>query len=490
MKKNVICALCFCLLLLTQAVSCGNEAAAPKQENPDGQESVGTETDAETEASDEKQIPDSLPETDLGGYNFRMLVFTKNNIDAVYAESETGAVVNDAVYAKIRAVEERFNCDISLAESSNAESEDTDIPRKAIMAGEDAFDIAMGHDISYASMSLDGLFCNLYDVPYLDFSKPWWPSRTVESLSLGEQMYLFSNFISYYSMSDTRVMFFNKQLLQNLDLESPYQLVYDHQWTLDRMNTMVQSGYADLNGDGKAGEEDQYGYLNPKFYYCFLECFLDDPYKDMGDGTLSYVFDVEKAQRTVDKLYDILFGGSAIIVENWDEATRLFSGGNILFTYGKLSHATNNYSDANITYGILPMPMLDENQKDYMAGCTDRPVCVPVTAESHLDQTGLIIEAMSAEGYRKVFPAYFEVALKTRYSDQSDDAAMIDIVMNNVVLSFTYMYGNQLSPFNTMLETLFKVSKPSKDVASYAAKNEKAQNKRVEKISEQFADMR
>ena len=492
MKSRQTAILLFGALALAQLTACGNEAnTGTKETQAKGQENA-LATEAVTEAQGE---PDDLPETDLNGYNFRMLAFTDDNIEAVYSAEQTGNIVADAVYSKIRTVEERFNCKITMTDSAagGASSETADeasAMKKPILAGEDIYDIAMGHDITIANMTLEGVFWNLYDVPYLNFSKPWWPEYTVESLSLGKQMYMFSNFISHYSMGDTRVMYFNKDLLRNLDLESPYELVYDHKWTLDKMAELVKEGYADLNGDGISDENDQYGIVNPNYYYAVLEPFGLEPYVDDGNGNLTYQFDVAKNQEIVEKLYNLLFTGAGYIAMKEDVWRNMFSSGQALFTYDSLRSAVKNYSASEITYGILPMPLLNESQKEYFAGCTDRPVVVPLTAEPHLEQTGLIIEAMSAEGYRQVFPAYFEVALKTRYADQTDDAKMIDIIMNNVILSFTYMYGNYASPYNKMLETLFNPKNPKTDVASYAAKIEKTQNKRVEDIMKAYENLR
>ena len=77
-----------------------------------------------------------------------------------------------------------------------------------------------------------------------------------------------------------------------------------------------------------------------------------------------------------------------------------------------------------------------------------------------------------------------------RYADQTEDADMIDIINQNVILSFTYMYGNFASPYNKMFETLFNASTPSTDVASYAASIEATQQKRVAEIMEVYADLK
>ena len=80
--------------------------------------------------------------------------------------------------------------------------------------------------------------------------------------------------------------------------------------------------------------------------------------------------------------------------------------------------------------------------------------------------------------------------MKTRYADQTDDAKMIDIVHDNVIISFTYIHDNYSSVYGKMLWDLFNPNKPSSDVASWCAKNEKIQIKRVEKLMKFFEDRR
>lgn len=486
MKKRLC--LILSLLMAAQFTACGEAADEVTADNT-------TLPEDSTEVS-ETGIPDDLPDVDLEGYEFRILGFGDSRFAAIWVEDQNGSIVNDAVYNKCKTVEDRFNCSIVIAEGSNVgsgsttTSDERNTIMRSIMAGEDSFDIASAHDITLANMTLEGHFINLYDVPYLNLDKPWWPKYTVDSLTFDDQMYMFSNSLSYNNMSDTRVMFFNKSLLEDLNFELPYQSVYDGSWTLDRLNSMTKGAYADLNGNNDIDEEDRFGIVNPSYYYCVLEPFNLEPYQDDGKGNLTYVFDLDKYQTIVEKFYSLFVGDGGFIASNGPTARKVFAEGRALFTYDQLGHAVSDYSQTDLIYGILPMPKLDETQDEYYAGCTDRPCVVPITADPHLDETGLIIEALSAEGYRQVFPAYFEQALKVRYADQTDDAKMIDIINQNVILSFTYMYGNFKSPYNIMLETLFKAGSESTDVASYAASIQAAQEARVEQIMEAFRDMK
>ena len=477
-------------LLAAGLLSCA-DADAGTQET---QQTPPIETEPVTEAvTEDPALRDSLPEVDLGGYQYRMAIFgTDIQRIMTYNDDEDGNIVNDAVYHKIRTVEERFNTDIVLSELSYQEEDQIAALKNAVIAGDDTCEIAQGHDVNTANVSLEGLFVNIYDIPHLDFSKPWWPAATMESMTVAGQMYMMFNNISYSNLAQMRVMYFNKDLMQKLDFEYPYQMVYDGTWTLDAMKKITAECYHDLNGDGTEDVGDQYGYVNMPNYYGMLEPFCVEPYRKDNNGTLYYEVYLDKTQRIVEKFYDLIFGTGGFLMKKVDGyadiVLKMFSEGRSMFFYGSLDNAVSHFSNSDVVYGVLPMPKLDETQDDYYGGSFDRPLVVPTTAQN-LENLGIVTEALNAEGYKQVYPAFYEIAMKTRYADQTDDAKMIDIVHDNVIISFTYLFGDYKSIFNMMWD-LFNGSKPTADVASWCAKNEKAQTKRVEKLMTFFEEHR
>lgn len=465
-------------LMTFSFVSCADGSSTDK-DNANTEANLQTDdTSPETDA----EIKDSLPDIKLNNYNFRMLILGDTHIPFVYSDELDGSVVNDAVYSKIAAVEERFEVDITTVPNS-AGADETTLIKSEVMSGTDSFDIVQGHDVNMANLSLEGIFVNLYDVPHLDFEKPWWPQATVESMTVAGQMYMMINNISLINLISTRVMYFNKTLFDNYSIEYPYQYVYDGTWTLDKLLSISNDGYVDLNGNSKVDNEDQFGFVAPRWYYCWLEPFEVEPYKKASDGSLYYSFDLDKITVIVEKFYSLLFGAGGYQTKDGDnEANKIFTEGRSLFRYETLRAAAENFSLTDVIYGILPMPKYDENQNDYFGGSTDRPIAIPTTATQNIETVGIIVEALNYEGYKKAFPAYYELALKSRYADQTDDAAMIDIIYKNDIISFTYMFGNYASPYSNLFDNLFNASNPSTDVASYAAKNEKTQTKYVEKL--------
>ena len=492
MKRNAISAILLCSLLAASVVSCASGEAGTTDTNaPD---TAGTDTAPVTEAvTEDPALKDSLPEADLAGAPFRMTIFgTDLNRPQTYVDAQDGNIVNDAVYSKIRTVEERFNVDIVLTEMSFQEENHVDSLKQAILAGDDSTDLAQGHDVNMANAAMEGLFVNAYDIPHLDFSKPWWPAATTESMTVAGQMYLMCNNIGYNNLAQTRVMYFNKNLMKDLDMEMPYQQVYDGTWTLDAMNGMTKQAYRDLNGNGEIDTADQFGYVSMPYYYGIFEPFRVEPYRKDADGNLYYEVYLERTTQVVEKMYDMIFGEGGFLYPSkdpdyQDQVLNLFCEGRSLFFYGPLENAAKNFSAANdLSYGILPMPKLEASEDGYFGAAFDRPFVVPTTAEGNLDNIGLVIEALNAEGYKQVLPAYYEIAMKTRYAEQTDDAKMIDLVHDNVIISFTYIHDNYTSIYGKMLWELFNKSTPSNDVASWCAKNEKSQIKRVEKLMQSF----
>ncbi len=491
--KNITKTTLLALLTAACIISCGD--ASDDGSTADTTTAVGgNETGALTEAP---ELQDGLPEADLEGWQFRMsLQGDTVHQEKTYVDGETGSIVSDAVYDKIRTVEERFNVDIIMTEDSQNSADNLDNVKNMILAGDDFAEILQGHDISMANLAMEGYFINVYDIPHLDFTKPWWSKATLDSMTVADQMYMMFNNISYCNLSGMRALYFNKTLLQAQDIVFPYEEVLAGTWTLDRLLELSAQGYKDLNGDGKTDENDQFGFINPTVYYCFFEPFQVEPYCKDQNGDLYYDVNLEKIQTLTEKFYELLFTQGGYIAKATDVETsrdltyKAFTEDRAMFIYTDLTRGVQYVSDSEAIYGLLPMPKFDEKQDTYYGGSTDRPIAVPITAANQLDAIGLVSEALNAEGYKQVYPAYYEVAMKSRYADQTEDAQMLDLIHDNVIISFTYLNGNYKSIYNIMLENLFNASSPSTDVASWCAKNEKTQIAHVEKLQEFFDENR
>ncbi|MBO4229710.1 MAG: hypothetical protein J5938_05120, partial [Clostridia bacterium] len=209
MKKR---AFCFLLALLVSGAftACSERTADPDPEAPPSTPATGVQTQpTETEPPQETLPRPELPEKDYDGYSF-LLIAGESYLARMLCSEMNGEVVNDAIYQANQEVSDQFN--IKLDQNA-VNDRDMNLIKGYIMSGQDDYDLACFHDCDTASMSLNGWFHNIHELPCVDTGAAWWPQFTVESLTVNHKMYYFSNYISYNSSSATQVAFFNKGLM-------------------------------------------------------------------------------------------------------------------------------------------------------------------------------------------------------------------------------------------------------------------------------------
>lgn len=97
-----------------------------------------------------------------------------------------------------------------------------------------------------------------------------------------------------------------------------------------------------------------------------------------------------------------------------------------------------------------------------------------------------MIEALSAEGYKQIFPAYYEIALKVKYAQDDESVQMIEIVNRTTRPSFSWCFEN----WQGLQQSLYTlILGKSSDYASYYAKTVKSAQMRVKTLIKMFEKM-
>ena len=230
-KAKILTSLLLAALLLAPSMltSCSDSAVNSDDTTADtstvsapSAESSSEETEAETTI-----ISDDLTDEDFGGYAFRILscVFYNKELATYITNDElTGVPVDDALYNSKTNIEDRFKVGISWIETGN-ETAGLNTAKNAINAGDDAFDILIGHDGNTVGLGKSGLLRNMYDIDEFNFEKPWWPNNAVESWTVAGKMFAASSYISYCGIHWTRAMTVNKDWAEELQMEIPYEAV-------------------------------------------------------------------------------------------------------------------------------------------------------------------------------------------------------------------------------------------------------------------------
>lgn len=492
MNKNtrILSALLACLTLAGLA-SCGD--ASENSAVDTANTTTAAVTEAETEPMDSlearKLVSDDVPELDFGGKDFRIFYQKRYTTDAISPDGqESGDVLNDAVYRRNVSMEERFNVKVVGIEGEEEAMVSTLM--KAVAAGEDAYDLFLGHTMSSGKAALAGYFHNWYDIPYIDFEKPWFPQSTIEQLRINDRMYMAMSDMCLSFASNTYCVYFNKELLANYDITNIYDLVTEGKWTVDALADFSKELYQDLNGSGTADAGDQFGFGSAYNTHCttWLIASAVPTVEFADDGTVTSVMASERAATMTEKLrdlYNVNVGSylhTSKTASEGDIKTE-FMNGNIGFITQVLLMSESTFRDVEFDYGIIPYPKLDEAQDGYytVPGGSVSCFASPVTAVD-TELVGALSAAMSRESWVSVLPVYYDVVLKVKGARDESSVEMLDIILDGRAVSTAYMYDS-FSGYHFKMADFFK---GTKELASFTKSNDKSIIKHYEKVIELF----
>jgi hypothetical protein len=489
-RKNIILLVFISIILILSLLlpSCKNGTDSNTVNN-DSNKSDSINPDLGDSELKNDEISDDLPQKDWGGKEFRILSRTccDRHVQEVWVESESGDVIDDAVYKRNKIVEDRFNVVIKPTFPIGEEGLCNQVLENAVKAGEDLFDLCMFHEMFGSWSAQKGLCLNWYSLPHLDFEKPWWASWIIKGYTINEKSYLALNDMGTGSITDTACLFFNKDLVNQNSLENPYDFVRTGKWTLDKLAEYIRGFAKDINGDGKMDGNDLYGITGyGGTCFPFMYAADQDVVKITGDGYPEIILNSERMATIFDKCKAMFTSAdSSIGGEYWADydAIAIFKAGRALVTTGWIDLALNDFRAMETDFGIIPFPKFDEEQKEYYTHLTAHgPImCLPMTI-SNLEFVGMITEALAAEGYRTVRPAVLDVALKTKQVRDDDSAEMIDIILAGRRSEFGYPYDGWGLAF-----TLDYLGRGYVlDFMSYFEKTVKTSQKSYVKVIEQF----
>ena len=483
--------------VLPLAASCGG--AGDSGTVTDAQTDAVSETAAETEPLDaleaRKLVDDELGEYDFGGYEYR-IVTSDNKTETLWVEGEPGDVIDDAVFPRNATVEDRFNCKIAVVQDK-LYTESSDFMTKAITAGEDAFDITSFHVVQLGLLTISDYFLNWYELPNIDFSKPWWSDSTVNDLTYNGVCITAIGDMALSALSAAYCVFYNKKLGTDYDFPDLYEVVNDGKWTIDYVTELTRDIYQDLNSNGTVDmENDLFGYTTDcnSNLNTYLWAFDNPVFRKNGD-VLEYTYKTDKITDIIIKLCDTfnLYDGIKIGSQNYKNAEGttghgysrdMFAKGQTVLANGYISMSLSHFRELEDEFGILPYPKWDDAQEKYitMSDGHHEAMAIPKTA-SNLEALGTITEAMCAESYKILVPAYYDVALKVKSTRDEQSIAMLDTIVNARVFDFGYVYDAWKGSSFFMQEL---VRSNNTNFESYYAKKEKALTKHYNEVIEFF----
>ncbi len=515
MKKHmfarIACALLATLMLATAAVSCGGTgngetttqagyADATTAGGNAGGDAAGTAASGETTtpagpAVDAKgYVLDDLPgDLNYNGQTFTLLTWADVEHEEFFVESQTGDVVNDAMYTRNQAVEERLN--ITLAEvtcdgDSGNNAKFNQYIQQDLLSGSHEFQLIAGYSLSVAAAAVNGYLYDLLggDCDYLNFDQPWWPDNLLEQVTISNKLCFASGDISMNALYMMYVCFVNTDLLAQHNLEDPSTLVKDGKWTFDKFIEMCSGIYEDLDGNGEKNSKDRFGYMtsgihvDPWFYGSGAVLALQDA---NGELQIADSYGSEKVINSIDKVNTLLHDSPDGIYTSDVEHQKAFRDEQLLFMMDRARVSFKVLAaNENCHYTIVPCPKYDEEQENYVT-VMGNPFSLYAIPKDSQDPTmaSAVMECFASESYRNTTPAVFEITLKLKYAQDEITGQMYDLIRESVTFDIGRIFSSNLisqSGFRTTIE------KDRNNWASSTKANSKVLEKKLEALTEAF----
>ena len=99
--------------------------------------------------------------------------------------------------------------------------------------------------------------------------------------------------------------------------------------------------------------------------------------------------------------------------------------------------------DLKFDWGVIPYPKYDESQEKYHTRASSgmEVFQIPVTSSGRED-VGAVLEALSSEGYKSLTPAYYETALKVKYTNGDKTSEMLDLIKDSASIEFALVFAS------------------------------------------------
>ncbi len=419
------------------------------EKNSEGPDSASKETEAET--TNKSFVDFDNPDIDeyvedlaaVYGKKGESFTWCGNEGQAPWNEEETGELQNDALYFRQRQLEETFGVawdNYRPAAIGDSENQPVyDHVMQDVLSGNGAFDVCYGTTIAIAQpLFLHDALADLSGYNYIDLDREWWTPNIMDIYGIESAIYFLNGAIVTSNYEDTWCIAFNKKIAGDYGISGLYDLVYNNEWTFDKMFEVASVIPPNENRSGvyrfgnASGDATMYahGYTLAKFNEDgtpYVEESLSAELYDLADK-----FSVIYGDETISA---ICKGGSIGHYEwvinkfGYEGFNEMFSEDEFLFYFLTTGDAAwlRTY---DVEFGILPMPKGSVQQEDYIShtymwGASN--VFVPRSAKN-TELSDVMTEAMAALGYKYIKPAYYDMILKTRATYDYESKEMIDIV--------------------------------------------------------------
>ncbi|MBQ6906348.1 MAG: hypothetical protein IJN75_04930 [Clostridia bacterium] len=463
-RLSLLALLLVLVMALTMLVACGGETETSTPEQSTTSTTDTSTTDTSVADGDTLVIPEDFSWDKeefviLSGQTTFSRYYGVYNEFGMSSDELEQSVINDAVINRNLAVEQLL--DIKIVEKAVDDDDRMTTGNmyttvvQQIDSGAADFDMIAPSLYQAAALAVNDYLYNLHEIKDNQLDKDWWDNFFVDEVTMNDRLYFVTGDIGFYSKGAITAVYFNKETAQSLELGDVYALAREKKFTYDVMYSWMKLILEDINSDNVFNYKDKFGMGGQHdltwalFYgagqYIAQKDEDQNPYLTIG---------TERALTVAEKLSQIVMDDSFVNANDyWNDApdgkpTNLLvqafvEGRSLMFaeTLGQVEWLR----DMDFDFGILPIPLFDENQERYysLLNCWgSNAFGIPTSLyDDEAEGVMVIMNALGAKGKEFVTPAYIETTLKGQRLRDDDSEEMLDIIFENIGCDIGHMYN-------------------------------------------------
>jgi len=452
MKKLAIISLLLALLLPTLVACGGSDTGSGASDTTASGDTTAAENTEPAETEVQLEIPEGA---NYDGYEFKIYTYVvgesteggytmMTNYNDLVAEEENGDPINDAVYQRNRAVEDKLN--IKIVPVIAPKNEMTNNIKANVQAGASEYDAALQMIRAAQNTAAENYLTNLYDVDTLCLNKPWWNDRIQQGVAINDNLFVITGDANLQDKEGLSMLFYNITLAENNGFDDIYTIIEDGKWTLDAFWKQCSAVTKDLNGDGVINHLDTAG---TGMNYTSLNFFLNgagESFAKLENGVPVSGLERERAINFIQDMARFMNDKNAMLQSTtteggWGTFTKMFKANNLLVRTGNLYNA-KNYRDMESDFSLICMPKYDEAQDQYYSPTSPHAstgFVIPITTKD-LDRTGVVLETMAYYSTDTVIEAYVNITLGEKIMRNEKSVALMHQMIDTMIYDIGYVF--------------------------------------------------
>lgn len=468
-------------LLLVASMLLSFAACGEGEQNPAATDAPTTGDQAATEG--ETNYDPGIEKKD---YDTEFNVVVGGTFDTKYyfVEEGEGDTMSDSVYERQLKILDHLGVEFTH-QNGGGWIEYAGAIHRVVMSGGDDYQMVMTHVYQgVTDLITNNSLYDMAELPSVNLDAPWWHAELMEEIKINDQYLLGYN---DFCLSHVDVITFNKKLRNDYQLDNPYDLVRNKEWTLDKFVSMA-STVSSNTGDATWGPEDTYGLTGwgwvPLIDFVtssnlkIVDKDADDhfyvAYEDNSEKVLNLI-------DTVTNMYNAEWSWMWKSVHDASDVVDITTGRALFYFVSSLNLVTLKGED--VDYGILPYPMYDTKQENYRTLNWNGLLGVPASIKNP-EMVGDVMEMLNYYS-APVKDAFYENLLGSKVAQSPDDVDMLNIIWDTVVSDVGIVTCNVSGSMDNLVYMLPKMCENgNNNFASYMKANKRSAQRALDNLFE------